>query len=185
MYFYNAPPGVQVNGKGVQVETPTAAPPGGASSAAHMSSASWMPTPEERAVAKRVFESMPKPSVPTSDPTEEIDRYAQKLAQLRRNLSVTCAQRLWPQRRHVTAHEMLVLLIRDLEKTWRVHPPDVQRQVIVEDYKLLEESRPLPALVQGLELPNSVELVRLFEARCKEVASYGFWVAREEAKPGS
>ena len=62
----------------------------------------------------------------------------------------------------------------------KVHPADQQREIIVQEYKLLDAAKPLAGIVRGLELPGSQELVELFEARCAEVASYADWVVRED-----
>ena len=96
------------------------------------------------------------------------------------NLSVTCAQKLWPLRRRASAQQMLVMLIKDLEKTWKTHPVDMQPEVIVEDYKLLDAARPLRALVEALDLADYLteELVHLFEARCSQLAAAACWVPR-------
>lgn len=190
MYFYNAPPGVHVKGN-VQCahEAPANAPQhptggadggtDGSSSAAHMSSANWAPTPEEWTVAAGVSATMPIGKEDKEDKEQRIERLAKSLSHLRRNLSVTCAQGLWPLRWRATPRDMHMLLIKDLEKTWKAHPADKQREVIVIDYKLLDAAKPLARLVQGLELPRSQELVKLFEARCAEVASYACWVAAD------
>jgi hypothetical protein len=180
MYFYNAPPGVHVRSR-VQIshEAPAGAPAdttggaGGGSNAAHMSSAEWAPTQEEWVVAATVSAAMP---MSKEGEEQRIERLAKSLSHLRRNLSVTCAQRLWPSRWRAAPQDMLVLLVKDLEKTWKVHPADRQREVIVTDYKLLDAAKPLASIVQGLELPRSQELVKLFEVRCAEVASYACWV---------
>jgi hypothetical protein len=72
------------------------------------------------------------------------------------------------------------MLIKDLEKTWKTHPVDMQPEVIVEDYKLLDAARPLRALVEALDLADSLteELVHLFEARCSQLAAAACWVPR-------
>lgn len=95
---------------------------------------------------------------------------------------MTCAQKLWPLRRRASAQQMLEMLIKDLEKTWKAHPPDKQPAIIIEDYKLLDAAKPLRSLVEGLDLADYLteELIHLFEARCSHLAAAACWVPAED-----
>ena len=46
-------------------------------------------------------------------------RVARKIVHLRRNLMITCVQRLWPVRFHAEASQMLGAVLKDMERTWQ------------------------------------------------------------------
>lgn len=144
-------------------------------SSVHASSAHFAPTPEEWSTAQRMVASWP---ISRAKASEAEARAAHHMAHLRRNLSVTCASKLWTLRWRASAQQMLEMLSRDLERTWRAHPPDMQDEIAVQDCKMLDASRPLRELVHGLDLP--IALVDLFEARCARVAATATVVPADE-----
>ena len=163
MYFYNVAPGGSMRANCQKMPD----------SDAHASSGIDAPTAAEREVATRLLREMPGQKAAKlraeGDGVGE-ERLARKLAHLRRNLSITCAQQLWPLRWCATAEQLHAFLLQDLQRTWQAHPAPERTPRAAEDYVLLNESRPLRVLLQDLEMP-SLEVADRFEAHCEKLAA--------------
>ena len=113
---------------------------------------------------------------PIRDGTTE--SHAKKLAHLRRNLSVTCAQRLWPLRWLVTKEQMLAGLWKDLQRTWEAYPAATRGSASAEDCVLLDASRPLRSLLRDLNIPEAV--ATLFESSMQRLAQAALASAKKK-----
>ena len=166
MYFYNVPPGGTML---TQCQMLPCAPDG-----SHSSGGGDPPTAEDRTVASQLLARVPRllASQLCDEGSAAEERIARRLAHLRRNLSVTVIQRLWPLRHLVTAEQMVAAVVKDLERTWQGHDADA----MVEDYILLDASKPLRALLGDMRM--QLDAAVLFEAHCRRLADAAIASAR-------
>lgn len=170
MYFYNVPPGGSMLAQCQQMPFDDAA--------THYSSQNEKPTAEDLATASRVLAELPGLAADKCrvEGGAAAERIARKLAHLRRNLSVTCAQRLWPLRALVSKEQMLAALWKDLQRCWDGVPAEVRAHATAEDCVLLDAARPLRGLLRDFGIAQDV--ASLFEANIGRLAAS----ARKHAK---
>ena len=144
-------------------------------------------TSEDYAHARRLLQTLPTLAASAlrdearqrdQGTKEAEERIAKKLAHLRRNLSVTCAQRLWPLRWLVTKEQMLAGLWKDLQRTWEAYPAATRGSASAEDCVLLDASRPLRSLLRDLNIPEAV--ATLFESSMQRLAQAALASAKKK-----
>jgi hypothetical protein len=133
----------------------------------HAGSGASAPTNEELRLAARLAPRVAA-RFPRAAPRSE-GALARKLALLRRNLGVTCAQRLWPLRAMVTAEQMVQGVLRDLERTWEGLTLPLRAEAAALDFVLLDATRPLRPLLRDLRMP--LDAAARFEAHCRREAA--------------
>jgi hypothetical protein len=163
MYYYNVPPGGSMIAQCQQMPF--------SDETTHYSSHVEEPTAEERKIAVRVLAELPGRAATErrAEGDAAVERIARKLAHLRRNLSVTCAQRLWPLRAMVSGEQMLAALWKDLQRCWEGYAPNVRSNATAEDCVLLDASKPLRALLRDFGIAQ--EVASLFEANIAKLAA--------------
>ena len=179
LYFYNVQPGGSMEARCQSL----AVNPDGT----HASGGVDAATSEDYAHARRLLQTLPTLAASAlrdearqrdQGTKEAEERIAKKLAHLRRNLSVTCAQRLWPLRWLVTKEQMLAGLWKDLQRTWEAYPAATRGSASAEDCVLLDASRPLRSLLRDLNIPEAV--ATLFESSMQRLAQAALASAKKK-----